>query len=177
MAEKTTIARPYAEAVFELAKEKGDLNGWSEKLGILAAIASNGDMAKVIANPELKESVAALFADIAGDKLGTEGQNMVKLCAENGRLDVLPEIAEIYEELKAEEQSSVVAEVTSAYALSDEQKSSIAAALKKRLDREVSIVDKVDESLIGGVVIRAGDLVIDGSAIRRLETLGNKLMH
>jgi len=177
MAEKTTIARPYAEAVFELAKEKGDLNGWSEKLEMLAAIASHEDMAKVIANPDLKDSVVDLFTAIAGDKLGTEGQNMVKLCAENGRLDVLPEITEIYEELKAEEQSSVVAEVTSAYALSDEQKSSIATALKKRLDREVSIVEKVDDSLLGGVVIRAGDLVIDGSAMRRIEALGNKLMH
>lgn len=177
MAEKTTIARPYAEAVFELAKEKGDLDGWSEKLELLAAIASNEDMAKVIANPELGDNAVELFADIAGDKLGTEGTNMVKLCAENGRLDMLPEIAEIYEELKAEEQSSVVAEVTSAYALSAEQKSSIAAALKKRLDREVSIVEKVDDSLIGGIVIRAGDLVIDGSAAHRLQTLGNKLMH
>ncbi|MBD3669585.1 MAG: F0F1 ATP synthase subunit delta [Gammaproteobacteria bacterium] len=177
MAEKTTIARPYAEAVFELAKDKGDLNEWSEKLELMAAIASNEQMAQVISNPDLDSHVVDLFTDIAGDKLGEAGANLVKLCAENGRLDVLPEIAVIYEGLKEEEQSSVVAEVISAYPLSDEQKSSIAAALKKRLDREVSIVDSVDENLIGGVVIRAGDLVIDGSAANRLESLGNKLMH
>ncbi|MBD3609393.1 MAG: F0F1 ATP synthase subunit delta [Gammaproteobacteria bacterium] len=176
MAENTTIARPYAEAVFELAKEKGDLKGWSEKLELLAAIASNDDMAAVIANPEMGEHVVALFADIAGGKLDDSGLNLVKLCAENGRLDVLPEVAVIFEQLKAEEESTVIAEVTSAFALSDVQKSNIAAALKTRLDREVSIVETVDESLIGGVIIRAGDLVIDGSAANRLDTLANSLM-
>jgi len=175
MAEKTTIARPYAEAVFELAKDKGDLKSWSDKMELLSAIASNDDMAMVIANPDMGEHVVALFKDIAGDKLDESGMNLVKLCAENGRLDVLPEVAAIFEEFKAEEESTVVAEVTSAIALNDEQKSNIAAALKKRLEREVTIVETVDESLIGGVIIRAGDLVIDGSATTRLESLGNAL--
>lgn len=175
MAEKTTIARPYAEAIFELAKQKGELKGWSEKMELLSDIASNDDMAMVIANPDMGEHVVALFQDIAGDKLDASGLNLVKLCAENGRLDVLPEVAAIFEEFKAEEESTVVAEVTSAIALNDEQKSNIAAALKKRLERDVTIVETVDDSLIGGVIIRAGDLVIDGSAANRLETLGNAL--
>ena len=175
MAEKTTIARPYAEAVFELAKQNGELKSWSEKMELLSAIASNDDMAMVIANPDMGQHVVALFQDIAGDKLDASGLNLVKLCAENGRLDVLPEVAAIFEEFKAEEESTVVAEVTSAFALNDEQKSNIAAALKKRLERDVTIVETVDDSLIGGVIIRAGDLVIDGSAANRLETLGNAL--
>lgn len=175
MAEKTTIARPYAEAVFELAKQNGELKSWSEKMELLSAIASNDDMAMVIANPDMGQHVVALFQDIAGDKLDASGLNLVKLCAENGRLDVLPEVAAIFEEFKAEEESTVVAEVTSAFALNDEQKSNIAAALKKRLERDVTIVETVDDSLIGGVIIRAGDLVIDGSAATRLETLGNAL--
>lgn len=176
MAEKTTIARPYADAIFELAKQKGDLNGWSKTMELLAAISSNEDMAAVIANPDMGEHVIGLFQDIAGNKLDDSGLNLVKLCAENGRLDVLPEVAAIFELLKAEEESTVVAEVTSAFALNDEQKSNIAATLKKRLEREVTIVETVDDSLIGGVIIRAGDLVIDGSAATRLDTLGNALL-
>lgn len=177
MAEKTTIARPYALAVFSLAKEQGNLAGWSDMLQLAASVVANEQMAAVIGNPEIKSQAAAILTDVCGDKLNDNGKNMINVLAENDRLSCLPEIAEIYEGLRAEEESTVVAEVISAVEMSDAQKESIAAALKARLGREVSLECSTDESLLGGAVIRAGDVVIDGSVVSRLESMSHQLMH
>lgn len=177
MAEKVTIARPYAQAVFSTAKEQGDLKSWSAMLQCAAAVAADGEMAAVIANPRIgRDQLVSLFLDICGGNINDAGKNTIRLLAENGRLDVLPEIAALFEEMRAEAEAKVEAEVVSATALSESQKSAIAAALAKRLGREVSLVCTTDESLLGGAIIRSGDMVIDGSVVGKLEKMSNQLL-
>lgn len=177
MAEKSTIARPYAQAAFDIAQEKSDLKGWSEMLQLIAAVASDATMQDIIGNPSIeKERVIGLILDICADNLDGAGKNFVKVLAENGRLNVAVEIAQRYEEHRAEAEKTVEAEVTSAFPLSEAQIKSVSAALKKRLGRDVNLVTKIDESIVGGAIIRAGDLVIDGSVSGQLEKLANTLM-
>lgn len=177
MAEKTTIARPYAQAVFNLAMEQGNLAGWSDMLQLVTAVVTDEQMAAVVGNPGLKSQAVDILTDVCGDKLNDAGKNLLKVLAENDRLVCLPEIAEIYEGLRADEESTVVAEVISAVELNDAQKDSITAALKQRFGREVSLECSIDESLLGGAVIRAGDVVIDGSVVNRLASMSHQLMH
>ncbi|MGE0080765.1 MAG: F0F1 ATP synthase subunit delta [Thiohalomonadaceae bacterium] len=177
MAEITTIARPYAQAVFKLASEQKALKRWSEMLGRAAAVAADPEMAKVIDNPRFSRSqVVDIILGVCGKGLDEYGQNMVRVLADNGRLNLLPEIAALYEIERAQAEGTIEAEVVTAMELTDGQKKDLAAALKKRLGREVSLNVKVDGSLLGGAIIRAGDMVIDGSAISRLEKLGAELM-
>ncbi len=176
MAEKTTIARPYALAMFESAKEKGQMAKVSEALHIAAAAVSNPALASMIGNPDVAdEKIVALLIDICGDRASNEIGNFFKLLAEYDRLTVLPEIADLFESYRAEEESTVEAEVVSAAELSDAQKTTIAKGLKKRLGREVTLQCSIDERLIGGAIIRAGDLVIDGSITSQLNKLGHAL--
>ncbi len=172
--EKSTVARPYAEAVFERATESGRLQEWSGILELLRLIVSDPQMSRLIANPEVsREDLTRIILDVAGDRLDTEGQNLLKLLIENRRLTVVPEIQALYEALKDESEGAVQVEVSSPFDLSDAQRQALAEALQKRLGREVTISTKTDSSLIGGLLIRAGDLVIDGSLqghLRRLQT-------
>lgn len=178
MAENITIARPYAQAIFSLAQEQGDLGGWSDMLQFAAAVADDAEMVAVIDSPRFdSDQLANLFIEICGDKLNDAGKNMIRVLAENDRLSVLPEVAELFEAERAAVEGTVVAEVTSATALNDAQKESIAAALKKRLGRDVTLECQIDESLLGGAIIRAGDVVIDGSVVGKLEKLTSALAH
>ncbi|MDH5395272.1 MAG: F0F1 ATP synthase subunit delta [Gammaproteobacteria bacterium] len=177
MAEKSTIARPYAQAAFDIAVEKGDLKGWSDMLQLIAAVSSDAVMQDMIANPSIeREKVVAIIVDVCADKLNAVGKNFVKVLAENGRLNVAAEIAEHYEAHRAEAEKTVEAEITSAFPLTDSQITSVTEALKKRLGREVSLVTKIDDAIVGGAIIRAGDLVIDGSVSGQLEKLATSLM-
>jgi len=174
MAELITIARPYAEAVFKRAGETSSFPTWSDALQLMAAIASDETMADVIAGAQLsKTQVADLFNEIAGDKLDQESKNLVRLLAENGRLALLPEIAMQYEALRAEGEGCIDAEIISAFAVSDTQQSKVAESLKARLGREINLSVTIDESLVGGAIIRAGDMVIDGSVSGKLEKLAS----
>jgi F-type H+-transporting ATPase subunit delta len=176
MAEITTIARPYAQAVFKLASEQKNFKGWSDMLGLAAAVAADPEMDKVIGNPSLtKAQVTDMFLAICGDKLNDAGKNMIRVLADNGRLHFLPEIAALYEVERASAEGTLNAEVTSAFDLTDSQKKELAAALKKRFGREISLSCTTDKSLLGGAIIRAGDVVIDGSAVSKLERLGTEL--
>jgi F-type H+-transporting ATPase subunit delta len=176
MAEKTTIARPYALAMFESAKEKGQLEKVTEALQIAASAVSDPALASKIGNPEVDgKKIIALITDLCGDRASNEVGNFFKILGEYNRLDVLPEIAVLFESYRAEEESTIEAEVVSSAELSDAQKTSIASGLKKRLGREVTLQCSVDESLIGGAIIRAGDLVIDGSITSQLNKLGQAL--
>jgi F-type H+-transporting ATPase subunit delta len=178
MAENITIARPYAQAIFSLAQEQGDLKGWSDMLQFAAAVAANPEMVAVIDSPRFDSSEQAdLFIEICGDKLNDAGKNMIRVLADNDRLEVLPEVAELYEAERAAVEGTIVAEVISATALNDAQQKSIAEALKKRLGRDVTLECKIDESLLGGAIIRAGDVVIDGSVVGKLEKLTSALAH
>jgi len=177
MAEKTTIARPYAEAVFKLAQQQNDLKGWSERLQLCAAVASNPEVSMLIGNPRVdSEQLAGLFYELCGEKLDEHGKNFISTLIENNRLALLPEISQLYEQERAEAEGVVTAEVVSAFALSEEQCKQIADSLKKRLGRDVVLECQVDESLLGGAIIRAGDLVIDGSAKGQIERLSHALL-
>jgi len=174
MAELTTIARPYAEAVFKRAGETSSFPAWSDAMALIAAIANDETMAEVIAGAQFsKAQVAEIFNDVIGDKLDQEAKNLVKLLAENGRLALVPEIAELYEAHRAEAEGSIDAEIISAYAVSDAQRNKVAESLKARMGREINLSVTIDESLVGGAIIRAGDMVIDGSVSGKLEKLAS----
>lgn len=176
MAEKSTIARPYAEAVFQLAQSSGQLKQWSGMLQTIAHIADDADMRSILGNTSVtKSQVADLIIDVAGKVLTEQGSNLVKLLAENRRLAVMVEIAEQFEALKDEAEKTVEAEVVAASEVSATQQAEIAAKLKARLGCEVSLKCSVDESLMGGAIIKAGDLVIDGSVSGQLNKLSVEL--
>jgi len=176
MAEISTIARPYAEAIFELAQEQSKLQAWSDMLQSMAQVAGDEDMQSVIGNTSVtKEQLVELFLSICGKNLTKEGENLVKLLIENRRLNVLPEIAQQFETLKAEAEKTIEAEVIAAFEVTAEQQKLLQQQLKKRLGREVSLTCSVDESLLGGAVIKAGDTVIDGSTLGQLRKLSTNL--
>jgi len=177
MAEKSTLARPYAQAIFNLALANNDLKAWSDKLALINEVAGNKTMTKLIENPEVDDDVIiSLFQDICKDRLDEQGVNFLKVAAENARLDIIPEITEEFELLRADEEGTIEAQVISAFAVNATQKNSIAAALKEKLGREVTITTKTDKSLLGGVIIRAGDMVIDGSVKAQLDKITHSLM-
>ena len=172
MSELTTAARPYARAVFEMADKAGKLTEWSDTLGFMGAIASNDDVKKLLATPKMaKQSGADAFVKLCDGKLDDGAKNLVTLLAENDRLSLLPEIGVLYKTLKDEAEGSIEALVTSAKKLTKAEEDAISGALKKRLGRDVKLKVSVDESLLGGAIIRAGDLVIDGTLKGRLNKM------
>lgn len=177
MAEKTTIARPYAQAAFDLAQGAGDLKGWSAMLQLVAMVTADATLKDLIGNPSIKrDKLVDLIIDICGDNLNDAGKNFIRVLGENKRLNVLTEIAGLYEQQRAEAEKSVDAQVVSAFKLSDAQIATLSEALKKRLGRDVNLVAKVDESIIGGAIVQAGDMVIDGSVTGQLNKLSHALM-
>ncbi len=172
----TTLARPYAEALFARAQETNSLDVWGGTLELLAAMVQDQVMANAISDPLLnKTDLIKLILDIGGDRFNQEAKNLVQLLVENGRLPVLPEIAALYEQLKAESQQILKVHVRSAYEFTTDQEQQIAAGLKRKLGLDVTITSEQDKTLIGGVHIRAGDLVIDGSIRGKIEQLANEL--
>ncbi|WP_303902403.1 F0F1 ATP synthase subunit delta [Thiohalomonas denitrificans] len=177
MAELITIARPYAQAIFSLAQDEGDLKGWSDMLAFAATVASDPDMAALLDNPRVeRHQTVTIFLDVCGERLNAGAKNTIRVLAENNRLELLPEIADLYEVERAAAEGTLRAEVTSARSLSDAQKKAIASALTKRLGRKVTLDCKIDEKLIGGAIIRAGDVVIDGSVVGKLDRLSHQLL-
>jgi F-type H+-transporting ATPase subunit delta len=175
MAENLTIARPYAEAVFALADGSGALDRWSRALAVMAVVAADADMRKAVGNPNLSgDQVYGLFAGASGD-LSVEAQNFVRVLIENGRLTLLPEIREIYEELKNEREGVIDAVIRSAYPLDSGQVASLVADLERRFKRKVKPRVEVDTGLIGGVRVGVGDEVIDGSVRGRLAAMAAAL--
>jgi F-type H+-transporting ATPase subunit delta len=176
MAEKSTIARPYAEAVFQLAQANGQLKEWSDMLQTIGVIVADEDMQGILGNTSVNKSqIADLVIDVAGKTMTEQGSNLIKLLAENRRLNVMAELIEQFEALKAEAEKTVEAEVVAASEVSQAQQTEIAAKLKARLGCEVSLKCSVDESLMGGAIIKAGDLVIDGSVSGQLNKLSVEL--
>jgi F-type H+-transporting ATPase subunit delta len=174
-ADVSTLARPYAKAVFELAHAEGKLKDWNATLRALAAAVTHPQVAALIGNPALTK---ADLVDILGKILSGvsgEARALLKLLVENGRLKTAPAIAEQFETLRAEAEARVDVEITSATAVGKPQQDALAAAIKKRLSRDVVIDWRTDEALIAGATIRAGDLVIDGSVKGELEKLHTAL--
>jgi len=176
MTERSTLARPYAEAAFQFANERKALGPWSEMLRLAAAVAGDPQMAALADNPRLpRAEFIAFYLDVCGKKIDAACANFLRVLHENRRLALLPEITRLYDELRAEAESRVEAEVASAFEIGDAQLKSIAAALRKRFGRDVTLTTRIDPSLVGGVVIRAGDLVIDGSVRGQLHALATHL--
>ena len=176
MAELSTLARPYAKAAFEVALQDSALDSWSSMLGVSAAVASRESVNALLTDPSLtSERVAQDFIDILGDTLEAKGQNFIRLLAENKRLVLLPEISELFDTLKANQQKSVDVEITTAFEVSSEISDKLASALKDRLQRDIRLATSVDSSLIGGAVIRAGDTVIDSSVRGKLKKLAEAM--
>jgi F-type H+-transporting ATPase subunit delta len=176
MAEPSTIARPYAEAAFRLADAQGKLADWSATLANLSSVAADARVQAAIGDPNISAAkVAGLFISILQGKLTGEGENFVRVLAENGRLDVLGEIRVQYEVLKNEREGVVEAEVYSAFDMDPAQVADLVSRLEKKTGRKVRARVSVDKSLIGGVKIVMGDKVIDGSARAQLAALETAL--
>ncbi|MCW5655984.1 F0F1 ATP synthase subunit delta [Hydrogenophaga sp.] len=176
MQENLTLARPYAQAVYKQAEEQGAFGGWSAALALLAAVVEHPDMQRVINDPRMDDDRLAELIVSLGDKtLFPAARNFVHVLVQAERLAVAPEIAALYEQMRASAEGVRHLEVSSAHPLSDEERRALAAALEKRLGAKVDLKDEVDESLIGGVVIRDGDRVIDASVRGRLRELALRL--
>ena len=174
--EATTIARPYAEAVFAHADEKGNLELWHEMLTFLSSVIEDEAFAEIVSNPLIdQQAMSELLLEVAGGRVNEEGGNLIRLLVQNRRLYVLPEIKALFEELKADKEKVMAVHVTSAYVLKPAQEKLIADALKAKLGRDVTITSEKDAELIGGIHIRAGDMVIDGSVRGKLQQLANEL--
>ena len=174
MADKSTIARPYAKAAFEVAGA-GRLGAWSEGLRAAAATVSDPRVQALLGNPRvLPRQLADLVAGVA-DRLDEDGRNFIRTLADNHRLECLPEVAARFDELKAEAEGTIEVEVTSATPLSEAQQRALAGALERRLRRTVHLRCTLDPALIGGASVRAGDLVIDGSLRSKLERIAHQL--
>ncbi|MGF1726478.1 F0F1 ATP synthase subunit delta [Photobacterium nomapromontoriensis] len=175
MSDMTTIARPYAKAAFDFAVEKGELAQWAEMLTFAAEVANNETIKDILDSGYAADKLTEIFVSVCGEQLNEFGQNLIKVMAENGRLKALPAVCEEYLLLKSEREKTIDADVISAIALDDSQLEAISQKLEQRLDRKVKLNCSVDETLIAGVVIRAGDLVIDNSVRGKLDRLSDAL--
>jgi F-type H+-transporting ATPase subunit delta len=172
MAELHTLARPYAKAAFELARESAALPRWSQTLKTLSAVVADARVSSLLSDPRLSRGdVVGLLGQALGDQLDKQAGNFLGLLAENKRLAALPAIAEEYETLRAAAEQRVDVEITTAVAVAEQQQQALIAAIHKRLAREVRVAWKTDAALVAGAVIRAGDLVIDGSIAGELAHL------
>jgi F-type H+-transporting ATPase subunit delta len=176
VAERATIARPYAKAAFQYAQDAKAFADWSQGLKAAADIVADPRVAALTKSPQSSQAdLVSLIADVAGNKLNAGMQNFVRVLAENHRLLLLPEIAAHYEALRSEVENTIDVEVVSAVALNSAQADKLSQALSARLKRKVRMQNSVDATLLGGAVVRAGDLVIDGSLKGRLQRLATEL--
>jgi F-type H+-transporting ATPase subunit delta len=176
MAEWITLARPYANAAFNYAAEQNALGDWLRQLTLAAAVAGTDKIKQVIASPSLtSEQQADTLIALCGGELSDKVGNFIRALAANKRLPLLPEIAALFEQLKANRENSVNVEIASAFPLGDALSARLAQALRGKLQREVTINTVVDKSLLGGVLVRSGDIVIDGSVRGRLEKLAKAM--
>lgn|SRR5690606_32304115 len=171
-----TLARPYAKAAFEFAQANGKADAWLAMLNLAAVAVEVPELEALLKDPRLtsENKVQALLRAL-GDDVDESFRNFVATLGENKRLEVLPVVRELFDALKADAEKTVDAEVETAFELGSEQLNTLAAALSKRLDRTVNLSQVVNPALIGGVVIRAGDVVVDGSVRGKLSQLAESL--
>lgn len=180
MSDSTTAARPYAKAVYDLASHdsgKGKaLDSWSDALANLATVVADGQVANLLSSPDLgNDEKGRLVLEILGDKLDDKQQNLVKLMAENGRLGLMHDVREQFEVARANAENKIEAEVFSAFELTSKQTEQLASTLKNKLGCDITLTTSVDPSLIGGVVVKAGDTIIDASMKSQLDSLALSL--
>ncbi|WP_049723045.1 F0F1 ATP synthase subunit delta [Gilvimarinus polysaccharolyticus] len=176
MAELITLARPYAKAAFTFARDNGDLAGWAKQLKTLAIVSGYSKVEKIISSPALTPAQqAGTLVEVCGDEIDAKVKNFVELLAENKRLALLPEVFALFDALKTAHEQSVDIEMTTAFELDDASQQKLADALSAKLARKIKVSTVVDSKLLAGVIIKAGDLVIDGSMRGRLEKLAKAI--
>ncbi len=175
MSELTTIARPYAKAAFDFAVENKAIESWLEQLSFAAQVSQDETIVSYLSGGTSVEQATTLFLNVCGEQVNSEGQNLLKIMAENHRLLALPQVFSQFCQLKAEYEQTINVDVTSAVKLKVAQTKSLSAALEKRLARKIKLNCKVDKSIISGLVIQAGDMVIDGSILGKLNRLTQTL--
>ena len=175
MSEFITVARPYAKASFYFAVEHQSVERWQDMLAFAAEVTKNEQMAELLSGALAPETLAESFIAVCGEQLDENGQNLIRVMAENGRLNALPDVLEQFIHLRAVSEATAEVDVISAAALSEQQLAKISAAMEKRLSRKVKLNCKIDKSVMAGVIIRVGDMVIDGSVRGRLERLADVL--
>lgn len=175
MSELTTVARPYAKAAFEFALENSAIDEWFEMLSFAAEVAKNDDMNQFLNGSVAPESMAELFINVCGEQLNGKGQNFVKVMAESRRLTALPAVVSLFAEMRNEYIKEVNVDVFAATELTETQTTNLIASLEKRLARKVKLNCSVDSSVVGGLLIKAGDTIIDGSVRGKLDRLANTL--
>ena len=176
MIEPTTLARPYARAAFEHARAAGDLAAWQTALWELAAITADPKVAAAMRDPNQTAAQHAMtLSGLAGEAVPSAVANLLAIMADNGRLALLPEVAMLFDQLKQAVESTVAVHVTSAYPLSDAETQQLADTMQEKLARSITLTSETDPSLLGGALIRADDLVIDGSVRGRLNKLAGTL--
>jgi F-type H+-transporting ATPase subunit delta len=175
MSELTTIARPYAKAAFDFAVEAKAIDTWLEMLVFAAEVSKNDTITGYLSGTASVEQAKEIFLNVCGEQLNEQGQNLIKVMAENERLLVLPQVAEQFAALKAEFDKEVTADVSSAVELTADQQTNISAALEKRLARKVKLNCVVDATIVSGLIIKADDMVIDGSIRGKLDRLATTM--
>ena len=176
MAETITVARPYAEAAFSLAKEQNALAKWAEVLRLAAAVVRDPRVAEALDNPRLgapeKES---LLLSIAGDRLDEDARNYLRVLVQTDRIGLMPEIAEVFETLKDRDEGTAKAEIESAFELTDAQLAEIRSALERRFGKRIDATVRVNAALIGGARVTVGDTVLDASVQAKLAAMATEL--
>lgn len=176
MSELVTLARPYAEAAFSRAKETDTIAVWSEVLAFLTGLMADAGILAIVDNPKVPhERIEALMLDICQGQLQQETENFLKLLLQNKRLAAVNEIAKLFEQLKAEHEGYIDVDVLTAFAFSEQEQKKFTATLETKLQRKIRANVVVDKSILGGVIVRAGDKVIDGSVRGRLQSMQKAL--
>ncbi len=177
MAELTTVSRPYANAIFNLAKKERQLPAWSKMLGVLSVTAADDRVKRLLESPQITNLLKAQrLIEVCSDELDDRGRRFLRVLAENDRLDLIAAITEQFEQLKAQEERILEVEVISAFAVSESEELNLKQALERKFEKEVVLASRVDSGLIGGAIIRAGDTVIDGSVRGKLDKLAESLL-
>ncbi len=175
MSELTTIARPYAKAAFDFAVEANAIDSWLSQLSFAAQVSQDETINAYLSGGASVEQATTLFLNVCGEQVDSQGQNFLKVMAESQRLLVLPQVLAQFAELKADHEQMINVDVTSAVEVTAEQETKISAALEKRLARKVKLNCKVDATIVSGLIIQAGDMVIDGSVQGKLNRLAKTL--
>lgn len=175
MSELTTIARPYAKAAFELAVEKGTVEAWNEMLFFAGQVTSDEQVQALLGSIATETQQSEIIIKLCAEQLNEQGQNLIKLMAENERLAAIPAVAELFAEFKADYDKEIEVDVVSATVLADDAQAKLVAALEKRFARKVKLNCSIDEAIVSGLVIKAGDTVIDGSVRGKLDRLATSL--
>ena len=178
MAELVTIARPYAEAAFKLARENKNLPAWSEMLALLEAVVSDPLVSGRIGDPNFNSgALENVILGTLGERLDGHGRNLVQLLVHNQRVELVPEIRQLYEDLRREHEGVLEAKIVSALPIADEQVQQVVSALERKYGRRVNAQVEVDAALIGGARIMVGDKVIDATVRGRLDAMAAALAH